>query len=62
MDKKNDDYKVISFFAKRARGEMAAFAVKNRIVDAERLKEFRESGYIHNPDLSSENKLIFTRD
>ena len=62
MDKKNDDYKVISFFAKRARGEMAAFAVKNRIVDAERLKEFRESGYIHNPAMSSGNKLIFTRD
>ena len=35
MDKKNDDYKIISFYAKRARGEMAAFVVKNRIVDAE---------------------------
>ena len=61
MDKKNDEYKIVSFYAKRARGEMAAFVVKNRIVDAEGLKEFRESDYIHNPAMSDGNKLVFTR-
>ncbi|MAJ87432.1 MAG: peroxide stress protein YaaA [Cellvibrionales bacterium TMED148] len=62
MDKKNDQYKIISFFAKRARGEMAAFVVKNRIVDGESLKEFRESGYHYNQAMSNGNKLVFTRD
>jgi len=54
--------KTISFLAKRARGLMARFQVKNRIADPEKLKDFVEEGYEYRPDLSEEDRLVFTRD
>ncbi len=54
--------KTISFLAKRARGLMARYQVKNRIDSPEGLKGFTEEGYEYRPDLSEENKLVFTRD
>lgn len=56
------EYKALMFFAKKARGMMADFAVKNKIKNVEDLKSFDCEGYIYNPKLSSENDWVFTRD
>ncbi len=61
LDFKNDKYKVISFFAKKARGLMARYIIRNRINDPEELKQFDLEGYYFDEDSSSENKLVFKR-
>lgn len=61
-DKKNGTYKIISFFAKKARGMMSAYAIQNRITEPEALKEFSVGGYAFNPSLSSGREWVFTRD
>jgi len=53
--------KVISFYAKRARGMMARYIVQNRISDIEKLKEFNVGGYEFNEELSNGKELVFTR-
>ncbi|MEO1340781.1 MAG: peroxide stress protein YaaA, partial [Cyanobacteria bacterium J06635_13] len=60
-DWKNDKYKIISFYAKKARGMMASYMIKNRIENPEDLKDFAEAGYSYNVELSQGNDLIFTR-
>lgn len=61
-DRKGDTYKVISFFAKEARGAMAAFVVRNRIETPEGLREFSFKGYGYAPALSTEDSPVFCRD
>ncbi|MCT4604283.1 MAG: peroxide stress protein YaaA [Marinifilum sp.] len=61
-DLKNGQYKMISFFAKKARGLMTRFIIQNEITDPEDLKAFDLDGYIYNPNLSKENVPVFTRD
>lgn len=61
MDQKGDKYKIISFFAKRARGLMSAFIIKNKITDAEQLKTFNVDGYSFNSAMSDDNKWVFCR-
>lgn len=61
-DWKNGEYKVISFFAKKARGLMTRFIVQNQIDKPDDLIAFNESGYYYKPDLSNENELVFVRD
>jgi len=61
-DLKNGEYKMISFFAKKARGLMTRFIIQNEITDPEDLKAFDLDGYIYNPNLSKINAPIFTRD
>lgn len=61
LDFKNGKYKVISFFAKKARGMMARYIIKNRINDPEGLKQFDMEGYYFDEESSSENKLVFKR-
>ena len=61
-DKKNGQYKVISFFAKKARGLMARYVIQNRIEDVAGLKAFSEAGYVFSPEQSSETDLVFLRD
>jgi cytoplasmic iron level regulating protein YaaA (DUF328/UPF0246 family) len=60
-DWKNGQYKMISFYAKKARGLMARYAADNKIETAEELKYFDYEGYRFAPDLSSENDWVFTR-
>lgn len=60
-DEKNGQYKVISFFAKKARGMMCRFAIKNKITNPEHLKGFDLGGYVFNEDLSQEDDWVFTR-
>ena len=62
LDLKNDQYKVISFFAKKARGLMARFIIKNRINDPESLKAFDSEGYYYDAHTSNQDHLIFKRD
>lgn len=60
-DYKNGDYKMISFFAKKARGAMARFIIENKLTEAEELKAFNWQGYKFNPKLSKSNNWTFTR-
>lgn len=60
-DWKNGQYKVISFYAKKARGMMAAYAVRRRLTRAEQLKQFVGGGYAYNEALSQGNQWVFTR-
>ena len=60
-DWKNGRYKIISFFAKKARGMMAAYQLKNKIKNPEDLKGFDTAGYTFNDDMSQGNQLVFTR-
>ncbi len=53
--------RTISFFAKRARGLMARFQVRNCIEDPEGLKDFAREGYGFRPELSAADRLVFTR-
>mgnify|MGYP000079215613 CR=1 FL=1 len=54
-------YKVLSFFAKKARGSMTSFIVKNRISKPEDIKSFDVDGYVFNPAFSTEDQWVFTR-
>ena len=61
-DKKNGEYKIISFYAKKARGMMSAYAIKNSILEATQLKKFDVAGYAYNNALSQGNNWVFTRE
>ena len=54
-------YKIISFFAKKARGTMASFIIKNRITSPDGIKKFTEDGYQFNDSMSCKHEWIFTR-
>lgn len=60
-DFKNGQYKIISFFAKRARGLMSRFIVQNRITEAKQLKDFDLAGYQFSKKESNNTELVFTR-
>ncbi|WP_017444954.1 peroxide stress protein YaaA [Gayadomonas joobiniege] len=60
-DWKNDQYKMISFYAKKARGLMARYVIENQIKNVNDLKAFDLDGYQYNDDLSSDDKPVFTR-
>lgn len=61
MEDKNGQPKIVSFFAKKARGAMARFVVQNRVTQAEGLKDFDAGGYSYRPELSEDNKPVFVR-
>lgn len=61
MDNKVGKYKIISFFAKKARGLMAAFIIKGKITDVEDIKHFDSDGYSFNSAMSEGDKWVFTR-
>jgi cytoplasmic iron level regulating protein YaaA (DUF328/UPF0246 family) len=60
-DWKNGDYKIISFFAKRARGLMARFAIQQRLQTPDGLQAFNLDGYRFTPAVSSPDRLVFRR-
>ncbi len=55
-------YKIISLLAKRARGMMSAYILKNRLDNIEDIKSFNEAGYQFNEALSKDLQWVFTRD
>ena len=61
-DLKNGQYKMISFFAKKARGAMARFIIEERINSAEDLKSFKGDGYYFSPKKSVDDNWVFLRD
>lgn len=60
-DYKDDKLKMISFFAKKARGLMARYIIDNEIDSIDGLKLFNAEGYAFDESLSTENKYVFTR-
>lgn len=60
-DAKNGKFKIISFFAKKARGTMARYIIENHITKADELQAFAEDGYAFAPDLSTPATPVFTR-
>jgi len=60
-DWKNGQYKMISFFAKKARGLMARYIIQNQITNTEQLKNFDLAGYQYSSDLTHGNEWVFTR-
>jgi cytoplasmic iron level regulating protein YaaA (DUF328/UPF0246 family) len=61
-DWKNGEYKIISFYAKKARGLMCRYAIRNRITQVDDLKGFDLDGYYFSKDQSDENNWVFLRD
>ena len=60
-DLKNGKYRVISFFAKKARGKMARFIVDQRLQDVAGIKKFKKDGYKYNKAESTAYDWVFTR-
>jgi uncharacterized protein len=61
-DLKGERYKVISFYAKKARGQMARFIIENELQEPDDLKQFKTGGYRYNKKESSAREMVFTRD
>jgi cytoplasmic iron level regulating protein YaaA (DUF328/UPF0246 family) len=59
---KNGKYRVISFFAKKARGQMARYIIDQQLDDVEGIKKFRKDGYRYNRAESTAREWVFTRD
>ncbi len=62
LDQKNGKYKVISFYAKKARGLMARYLLENKIERAEDIKSFNTDGYYFDVESSLKGELVFKRD
>jgi cytoplasmic iron level regulating protein YaaA (DUF328/UPF0246 family) len=61
QDHKNGQYKIISFFAKRARGLMARYAIQHQLKTPQALQKFNLEGYAFAPSVSSDDTLVFRR-
>lgn len=61
-DYKNGKYKIISFYAKKARGLMSAYIIKHRIEDPAKLRKFNTAGYRFDKDSSDAKQWVFLRD
>ena len=61
-DFKNGKYKFLSFFAKKARGMMAAHIIKHRVKTPAGLRNFNTGGYYFSDDQSTPERYVFLRD
>lgn len=61
-DLKNGQHKIISFYAKKARGLMARYVIKERLRDPAGLKDFNYQGYRYSAEQSGPDSLVFLRD
>lgn len=62
LEVKDKRPRIVSFFAKRARGAMARFIVENRLTNPADILDFEKGGYVYDADLSTPNKPVFLRD
>lgn len=62
MEERGGEPKVVSFYAKRARGAMARFIIQNRLCNPESVLDFDTGGYRYAPDLSGSDRPVFLRD
>jgi cytoplasmic iron level regulating protein YaaA (DUF328/UPF0246 family) len=60
-DWKGGRYRIISFYAKRARGLMCRYAITNRVADVDALKDFAVEDYAFAAEVSSDDRLVFRR-
>ena len=60
-ENRNGIYKIVTVYAKKARGMMTRYIIQNQISNPKDLKFFDTDGYYYNETLSSENKYVFTR-
>ncbi|WP_338883341.1 peroxide stress protein YaaA [Xenorhabdus sp. TH1] len=61
LDEKNGKYKVISFYAKKARGLMSRFIIQNQLTEPAQLVAFNLEGYAFDESLSKGDELVFKR-
>lgn len=61
LDWKNGDYKIISFFAKKARGSMARYLIRERIKSPKKLQQFDLDGYRFDAERSTPERPVFLR-
>ena len=62
VENKNGELKVVSIYAKKARGMMSRFALQYQLYDPDHLKAFDEDGYHYNQELSSATQWMFVRE
>jgi len=62
LDEKNGKYKIISFYAKKARGYMTAWIMQKRVEDPKNLRKFKVEGYRYSAELSKPGQPAFVRD
>ena len=60
-DEKNGKFKIISFYAKKARGLMARYIIQNQLTDVSQLREFSVGGYQYSDDMSTPTTPVFIR-
>lgn len=60
-DWKNGQYRMLGVYAKKARGRLSRFVIRNRLTDPQDMKDFDEDGYRFNEEMSTANKWVFTR-
>lgn len=58
---KNNQYKIIAIYAKKARGLMAKYLLRNKIEESESIKLFNAEGYVFDANLSNDTDFVFTR-
>ena len=61
LERKDGKEKIISFYAKNARGAMARFIIQNRVLDEADLKKFNLNGYLFYPEKSNDDQIVFIR-
>jgi len=62
LENRNGKAKIVSFYAKKARGAMARFIIQNRLTERVELQNFNAGGYRYLPDRSDASTLVFLRD
>ena len=62
MEDKAGTPKIVSFYAKRARGAMARFIIQHRLTDPDAILDFDSGGYRHDASLSKPDQPVFLRD
>lgn len=60
-ENRNGQFKIVGTYAKKARGTMVSYIIKNAVDSIEEVKKFQEDGYVFNEELSTEKNLVFTR-
>lgn len=61
MEEKAGQPKIVSFYAKKARGAMARYICENRLTDPEALKDFDTGGYAYRQNMSDGERMVFVR-
>jgi len=61
MEDKDGTPKIVSFFAKKARGSMARYIIQHRLTDPAGMRDFGTGGYVYRADLSEPDKPVFVR-